>query len=181
MASPGSVRSAGRLSGVTPTDPALDPAVGDLLRFLARLRGARTVVEVAAGGGGTALALLAGMDRGTVTSVELDSERQSRAQRVYAEAGASDRVRSMAGPALVVLPRLADANYDLVVFDRPGDDVRGELDHSRRLLKPGGILVAHGVAPGDPFAVAVAEDGLNVAVLPIGSGVLVASECAGSA
>jgi predicted O-methyltransferase YrrM len=164
-----------RCAAVSTTEATTAPAVGELLRFLARLRGARTVVEVAAGGGGTALALLEGMERGAVTSVELDAERQTAAQRAYARAGVSDRVRSMAGPALTVLPRLADANYDLVFLDGPGEDATAELAEARRLLKPGGFLVAHGVEPGDAFTTAVAEARLNTAVLPIGAGVLIAT------
>ena len=38
------------------------------------------------------------------------------------EARYSDRVRSMLGPALTVLPKLADGNYDIVFLDIPPDD-----------------------------------------------------------
>lgn len=128
--------------------PSVPPATGALLRFLARVRGARTVAEVGTGGGYSGLWLLGGIDpRGTLTTIEIAPERQALAQRAFAEAGQTRRVRSMLGPALTVLPKLADGGYDLVFLDAARSEYPDYFAHARRLLRPGGVLVAHGVLP----------------------------------
>jgi predicted O-methyltransferase YrrM len=161
--------------------PAVAPEVGALLRFLVRLTGARQAVEVGSGAGCSGLWLLEGLGpRGTLTTVEPDAERRALAQRAYADARATDRVRSMLGPAPVVLPRLADANYDLVFLDGPKDEYPALLDHARRLLRPGGLLVADDVLGGEqgPAALvrSLADDpAWTSLLLPLANGVLVAS------
>jgi len=173
--------------------PLVPAEVGALLRFLTRLISARHVVEVGSGAGYSGLWLLGGLDsRGALTTIEIDPERRALAQRSFAQAQASDRVRSMLGAALTVLPRLADANYDLVFLDGVKSEYPAYLEHARRLLRPGGLLVAdnllwHGKVEDpevdDPdteglraFARAVADDpGLDAVLLGVGDGVLVAS------
>lgn len=167
------LRAAGARSEAAGYQP-VDPAVGALLRFLARLNDARAVVELAAGGGVSGLWLLGGMERGTLTSLEADPDRQGLAQRAYAQAGVADRVRSITGPPATVLPRLADANYDLVFLDGPAGGTLDDLTHARRLLRPGGTLVADD--PDDLLLRAIADDpAVSAVTLPIGGTVLVAA------
>lgn len=172
--------------------PAVPAATGTLLRFLARLIGARHVVEVGSGGGYSGLWLLGGMGpRGILTTVEIDPGNQALAQQAYSAARASDRVRSMLGPALTVLPKLADSGYDLVFLDAVKSEYPEYLDHARRLLRPGGLLVADNVLWGGRIADAGAKDedtlglrafneavrqdpDLHAIILPIGDGVLAA-------
>lgn len=123
--------------------PAVSADTGALLRFLARVTTARHVVEVGSGGGYSGLWLLGGMEaRGSLTTIEIDPDNQGLAQRAYAEAGVSDRVRAILGPALTVLPKLADAIYDIVFIDAVKAEYPDYLQHARRLLRPGGLLVA---------------------------------------
>lgn len=178
--------------------PLVVPETGAVLQFFARLTGARNVVEIGSGAGYSGLWLLRGMDpRGSLTTIELDPRRQGLAQRSYAEAGFSDRVRSMLGPALEVLPRLADANYDLVFLDAVKSEYPAYLVHAKRLLRPGGLIIADNVwwsgkiidrSVSDAeteglraFLRAVADDPhVHSVVLRVGDGVLVAvSEPAG--
>lgn len=155
---------------------------GAVLRCLTRMQGAHHVVEVGSGGGYSGLWLMGGVAlRGTLTTIEIDADRQALAQRAYAEARVADRVRSMRGAALSVLPRLADANYDIVFLDA----VRGEypeyLQHARRLLRPGGTLLANGMLDGEAtgplgdFARGVRDDGtFTTSLLPTPEGLLLA-------
>lgn len=123
--------------------PAVAPETGALLRFFARLLDARHVVEVGSGGGYSGLWLLGGMaPRGSLTTIEVDAGHQALAQRAFAEAGWGERVRSMLGPALGVLPKLADANYDIVFVDAVKNEYVDYLVHARRLLRTGGLLLA---------------------------------------
>jgi predicted O-methyltransferase YrrM len=126
--------------------PAVPHETGALLRFLARVTAARHVVEVGSGGGYSGLWLLGGMEpKGSLTSIEIDPDHQALAQRAFAEAGRSDRVRSILGAATAVLPRLADATYDIVFLDAVKAEYPEYLEHARRLLRPGGLLIADNV------------------------------------
>lgn len=172
--------------------PAVSPETGAMLRFLARLIRARHVCEVGSGGGYSGLWLLGGMDpRGSLTTIELDAEHQTLAQRAYTEGGFNDRVRSMLGAALSVLPKLADGNYDIVFLDAVKYEYLEYLDHAKRLLRPGGLLVAdnvlwHGRTVDDSvtdedtngireFNEAVRDDRtLHATMLDIGDGLLAA-------
>lgn len=123
--------------------PAVAAETGALLRWCASVVQARHVVEVGSGGGYSGLWLLGGMDpRGSLTTIEIDPDNQALAQRAFTEAKVSDRVRSMLGPALSVLPKLADANYDVVFLDAVKAEYPEYLEHARRLLRPGGLLLA---------------------------------------
>lgn len=172
--------------------PAVPPETGALLRFLARTVAAKQVVEIGSGGGYSGLWFLGGMgERGILTTIELEAAHHALAQQAFAEAGVGRRVRSIRGPALQVLPRLADRGYDLVFLDAVKAEYPEYLAHARRLLRPGGLLVADNVLWGgrvaDPliddadtealrrFADEVADDPAFAAfVFPVGDGVLAA-------
>jgi predicted O-methyltransferase YrrM len=172
--------------------PAVAAETGALLRFLARATRARHVIEVGSGGGYSGLWLLGGMDpRGALTTIEISPENQALAQRAYTDAGVSARVRSILGAALTVLPKFADASYDLVFLDAVKTEYGEYLQHAKRLLRRGGLLVADNVLWGgrvpDPgvddddtvalraFNDAVRDDpDLRAVIFDIGDGVLAA-------
>lgn len=171
--------------------PAISPAVGALLALLARTAGAKSVVEVGTGVGVSGLWLLAGMtDDGVLTTIDPEYEYQQAARGSFAAADIPvGRTRLINGSPIEVLPRLADAAYELVFLD-------GEvLDHPRyvveavRILRPGGVVVLHHADALDPshtgpIADAVREAALIVAdddrflpvVIPLGTGLLAAAK-----
>lgn len=174
---------------------AVAPSVGALLSVLAAAGGAKSVVEVGTGAGISGLWLLSGMRPDSVlTTIETEQEFQAAAKIGFQQAGvAANRTRLINGHALDVLPRLADAAYDLIFVD--GDPV----DHPRyvadgvRLLRPGGVLVVNlgdaGYRVPDPDArddeaVAareatqlIAEDeSLLPVVLPLAGGLVAAAK-----
>jgi predicted O-methyltransferase YrrM len=133
--------------------PAVSAETGALLRFLARVTHARNVIEVGSGGGYSGLWLLGGMDpRGSLTTIELSPANQGLAQRAFAEARVSDRVRTILGAALTVLPKFADDSYDLVFLDAVKSEYPSYLEHAKRLLRPGGVLVGDNVLWGGRVA-----------------------------
>ena len=172
--------------------PTVPAETGGLLQWLARLRPARGVAEIGSGGGYSGLWLLAGMDpRGVLTTIEVDPDSQALAQQAYTEAGATARVRSIRGAALSVLGKLADESYDLVFVDSTAAEYPDYLPHARRMLRPGGLLVADNAFLGgrvaDPedldddvlgvraFTDTLREDSeFDSQLVPLGSGVLVA-------
>ncbi|HEX6969819.1 MAG TPA: O-methyltransferase [Micromonosporaceae bacterium] len=173
--------------------PTVTPGVGVMLRMLAAAVGARAVVEIGTGTGVSGVWLLRGMrPEGVLTTIDVETEHQRIARRVFAEAGfPPGRTRIITGAALDVLPRLADGVYDLVFVDTDTAEYRASIAEARRLLRPGGMLAIHRVLAGgrigDPAArdletVTVREvvktvresDEWVPALLPAGEGLLAA-------
>lgn len=159
--------------------------VAGLLAWSAASIGAKHAVEIGAHGGLTGLCLLQGLDpRGIVTSITRDPGDHEAATNAFSTAGVGDRVRSMAGDPTELLGRLSDGTYDLVLIGDIGTDQRELRDHALRLLRPGGALIALGIArAGDrdeikarrSFVRELADDErLTVVVLPLHHGVVLA-------
>src|ERR1044072_2891990 len=67
---------------------AVTPAVGALLSVLAKISGAKAVVEVGTGAGVSGLWLLSGMrDDGVLTTIDVEPEHQRIAKQAFTEAG----------------------------------------------------------------------------------------------
>ncbi|HEX4362826.1 MAG TPA: class I SAM-dependent methyltransferase [Pseudonocardia sp.] len=183
-------RLAGEDFGCVP----IEPTEGAALRFLATVGRARSVVEIGTGTGVSGLWLLRGMaPDGVLTSIDIEPEHQRAARVAFLGAGyPSSRLRLINGRALDVLPRLADAAYDLVFVDAVFVEYPRYLDEAIRLLRPGGMVALSGALPDDdprqlsrdPDHLAVREvqrvcqqhDELILLPLPIGPGLLVAAK-----
>ena len=142
-----SARGRGRSAGAEP----VTAATGAALTLLAAAVSARAVVEIGTGAGVSGLYLLRGMAvDGALTSIDVDPELQRAARASFLAAGTGpSRLRLINGMALEVLPRLTDGGYDLIVADAVPAEYPGYLAEAVRLLRPGGMLVLHGVVHGD--------------------------------
>ncbi|WP_148613722.1 O-methyltransferase [Nocardioides rubriscoriae] len=168
---------------------------GAALRFLASVLEARAVVEIGTGTGVSGLWLLRGMrPDGVLTTVDLEAEHQRLAREAFTEAGiAAQRVRTIPGSALDVLPRLTDAHYDIVFVDGDKTEYTAYLTEALRLLRPGGVVVFDNAlwhdrvadpAQRDEETVAVRDltravlehEGLVPLLLPVGDGLLLAKK-----
>jgi predicted O-methyltransferase YrrM len=168
---------------------------GAALRFLAAVLDARAVVEIGTGTGVSGLWLLRGMrPDGVLTTVDIETEHQRLARESFTEAGvASQRVRTISGAALDVLPRLTDGHYDLVFCDGDKAEYGAYLQEALRLLRPGGVVAFDNAlwhdrvadpAQRDEETVAIRELGRQVAerddlvsvLLPVGDGLLAAKK-----
>ena len=166
---------------------------GAALRLLAAILDARHVVEIGTGTGVSGVWLLRGMNpEGVLTSVDVEAEHQRHARDAFAAEGvASSRTRLITGRALEVLPRLADASYDLVVADGAKDEYPDYVEQAARLLRPGGALAIDNTlwhdrvadpAQRDPDTIAIRgtvtalleDERWTSALLPVGDGLLVA-------
>ena len=168
---------------------------GAALAFLAAVIEARAVVEIGTGTGVSGVWLLRGMRAdGVLTTVDVEAEHQRLARESYKEAGVPrQRVRTIAGSALDVLPRLTDGHYDLVFADGDKREYGAYLAEALRLLRPGGVVAFDNAlwhnkvadpAQRDDQTVAIRDlvtqvsetEGLVPALLPVGDGLLVAKK-----
>ncbi len=154
------VTAAARDRAVDSGAGAVTPAVGALLSVLARLTGAKAVVEVGTGAGVSGLWLLAGMrEDGVLTTIDVEPEHQRLAKQAFIEAGVgASRTRLISGRAQDVLTRLADESYDLVFVDAAPVDQPQFVAEGVRLLRPGGAIVIHRAALGGRAGDATAND-----------------------
>jgi predicted O-methyltransferase YrrM len=139
---------------------AVTPAVGALLSVLAKVAGAKAVVEVGTGAGVSGLWLLSGMrDDGVLTTIDVEPEHQRLAKQAFSEAGiGASRTRLIGGRAQDVLTRLADDSYDLVFIDAEPLDQPQFVIEGVRLLRSGGAIVIHRAALGGRAGDAAATD-----------------------
>jgi caffeoyl-CoA O-methyltransferase len=117
------------------------------LTLLARLIGARVIVEIGTFTGYSTLALARGLAAGGVVHAhDISDEWSEIATRAWAGAGVLDRIRQHIGPAaatLLDLPR--DIEIDLAFIDA---DKTGYVDYWELLVprvRPGGLILADNV------------------------------------
>ena len=175
--------------------PTITPAVGATLCMLARLTDAHSAVEVGTGAGVGGLWILGGMSsEGILTTIDDESEHHAAARAGFSAAGISpSRTRLITGRAADVLPRLADASYDLIFINGEVIDQPRYVREALRLVRPRGVIVVHDAAAGgkiadpgftDPETTAAREAATIIAedetllpvVIPLGEGLLAAAK-----
>jgi predicted O-methyltransferase YrrM len=178
-----------------PGSAPVEPAVGATLAVLAAAVDASHVVSIGSGGGLAGLWLLQGMrSDGVLTALDGDAEQLRAARKAFAEAGVpTGRTRMIFGTPAEVLPRLSPGAYDMVVCSGPPREYNAHLDAVVGLVRRGGTVACHGLLEAGRVAERTARDPQTVAwreitrtvredetllsaVLPIGSGLLVATK-----
>ncbi len=131
---------------------AVSPAQGKLLHLLARLQGARTILEIGTLGGYSTIWLARALPPdGWLVSLELDPRHAEVARANIARAGLDERVEVRVGPASESLARLADdgdGRFDLVFIDADKEGYPDYLGWALRLTRPGSLIVADNVVRG---------------------------------
>lgn len=163
-----------------------------LLTLLARLVGARRVVEVGTFTGYSTLALATALPPGgTVITCDTSEEWTSIARAAWKQAGVDDRIDLRLGPALdTVIALPAESDIDLVFLDADKPRYRTYWDALVPRLRPGGLLIADNVlyqgqahrpdAAGDALAVRAfnahvrADPRVESVVLPVADGLTIA-------
>jgi predicted O-methyltransferase YrrM len=126
--------------------PPVSADSGAFLRLAAGWVGAQAAVEIGSGAGYSGVWIVRGLaPKGVLTTIEVDPDHQRLAKNTYEEAGFANRVRSILGRALDVLPRLTDGGYDLAFLDAVKSEYPEYLEHAVRLVRPGGVILADNV------------------------------------
>jgi predicted O-methyltransferase YrrM len=119
---------------------------GRFLRVLVATRGARSVLEIGAASGYSAiwLGLGARETNGRVVAIEYDPQRAKEALDNVRKTGLSDVVQVVQGDAFAEIPKL-QGTFDLVFLDAWKPDYKKFFDMTYPRLNPGGVFVAHNV------------------------------------
>jgi len=138
------------------------PNQGKLLHLLARIAGARTILELGTLAGYSALAVAFALPPGGgLVACDVSADWTAIARRYWTEAGVADRIDLRLGPATATLAALAAEGagpFDLVFLDADKQRNPEYLEWALRLTAPGSVIVADNVVRAGGLADAASED-----------------------
>ena len=151
---------------LVPSDPALDaalaasdsgglptiqvsPTQGKLLHLLARLQGAKNILEIGTLGGYSTIWLARALPPGgRVLTLEADARHAEVARANFARAGLAEVIELRLGPALETLPQIATEGrgpFDLIFLDANKSTMAEYFDWALKLSRPGSVIIADNV------------------------------------
>jgi predicted O-methyltransferase YrrM len=164
---------------LTPADPALRAALqsstaaglpeiqvapnqGKLLHMLARLLGARRILEIGTLGGYSTIWLARALPQdGRLITLELDPKHAEVARANIARASLSDRVEIRIGAALQTLPTLAaegNGPFDLIFIDADKANIPEYFTWSLKMSRLGTLILVDNVVRGGAVIEPKSED-----------------------
>jgi predicted O-methyltransferase YrrM len=144
--------------------PAIDVSApqGRFLELLARIQGARRILEVGTLGGYSTIWLARALPAdGRLVTLEVDPHHAEVARRNLVRAGVAQRVEVRVGPALDALPRLAEEGagpFDLTFVDADKARTPDYVAWALRLSRPGSVIVADNVVRDGRLADAAGDE-----------------------
>ena len=139
--------AASEAAGLPPI--AVAPNQGKLLHLLARMVGARRILEIGTLGGYSTIWLARALPPdGRLITLEADPRHAEVAGANFLRAGLAEVVQVRVGRALDLLPQLAAEGadpFDLVFIDADKANTAAYLDWALRLTRVGGVIVADNV------------------------------------
>ena len=169
------------------------PELGDLMRLITQLVGARNALEVGTFTGYSALCVARGLpEDGTLLCCDVSEEWTSIGRRYWEQAGVASKIDLRIGPAIDTLRALPmEEQFDLAFIDADKPSYASYFDEIIPRLRPGGLLLADNVLWGgsvvDPQAndenttairafndKVAADDRVEAVILPISDGVTLA-------
>jgi predicted O-methyltransferase YrrM len=151
---------------IIPSDPALDavlevsaaaalppisvtPAQGKLLHLLARIQGARRILEIGTLAGYSTIWLARALPaNGRLITLESDPGHAEIARANIARAGLADRIDVRLGPALETLPRLVEQGegpFDLTFIDADRQNLPAYFEWALKLSRLGSVILVDNV------------------------------------
>jgi predicted O-methyltransferase YrrM len=128
---------------------AVTPAQGKLLELLARVQGARTILELGTLGGYSTIWLARALPAGgRLVTLEAEPRYAEVARVSIARAGFGDVVEIRVGPALETLPELAAEGagpFDLIFIDADKGNYPGYFSWALKLSRPGTVIIGDNV------------------------------------
>lgn len=163
------------------------PEQAAYLQLQLQAMNAMNVVEVGTLGGYSAIAMARGMPAaGRVITHEIDPKHAEFAREWIANSDQAGKVEVRVGDAAETLAELTDGEVDAIFLDADKTGYVTYLEHSLRLLRPGGVLMADNVLAGGRIAdgtgetevalrafldAADATSNMQSVVVPLGDGI----------
>jgi predicted O-methyltransferase YrrM len=143
----------------------VSPLQGKLLHLLAKMRGARNILEIGTLGGYSTIWLARALPAGgRLVTLELDEKHAEVARQNIDAAGLSDRVEIRVGPAVDSLAKLVDEGagdgvaFDLVFIDADKPSNPEYLQWAIKLTKSGSVIICDNVVRKGKVADANSDD-----------------------
>ncbi len=141
----------------------VSPSQGKLMQMLARLAGARRILEVGTLGGTSAIWLARALPAGgKLISLELDKHHAEVARSSIEHAGLSEKIEIRVDPAADSLARMNPAGeepFDVIFLDADKDNYPKYLELCLPLLRVGGLLLADNALPDEVLDADAAQNG----------------------
>jgi predicted O-methyltransferase YrrM len=170
------------------------PEQGQLMALLAHAIRAKRYLEIGVFTGYSSLAMALALPAdGKIVACDVSEEYTGMARRYWERAGVSDKIDLRIAPALDTLAALKAAKaepFDMAFIDADKPNVDAYYEGALGLLRPGGLLLVDNVLwsgrvlDADPaestraliaiVAKARADDRVDVSLLPVSDGILVA-------
>jgi predicted O-methyltransferase YrrM len=143
-------------------DIAVAPNQGKMLYLMAKIHGARRILEIGTLGGYSTIWLARSLpEGGSLVTLEYEEKHAQVAKENLARAGLAERVDVRVGPALdslAVLDHQHTEPFDLVFVDADKPNNPGYLTWSLKLIRPGGVIIVDNVVRGGKVADATSTD-----------------------
>jgi predicted O-methyltransferase YrrM len=141
---------------------AVSPAQGKLLNLLARIHGARAILELGTLGAYSTIWLARALPAdGSLVTIEADPSYARVANENLADAGLQELVDLRVGPALALLPQLAAEQppaFDLIFIDADKQNTPHYFSWALELSRPGSVIVTDNVVRRGALLDPTAED-----------------------
>jgi predicted O-methyltransferase YrrM len=141
---------------------ALTPAQAKLLHLLARIHGARTILELGTLGGYSTIWLARALpDDGRLVTLELNPDYARVAAANVDRAGLAGLINIKVGPAIDSLRALIAEGagpFDLIFIDADKESTPEYFQHALELSRPGGVIVTDNVVRDGQIADPDTED-----------------------
>lgn len=138
------------------------PNQGKLLHMMARMLGARAILEIGTLGGYSTIWLARALPKeGRLITLEMDPKHAEVARGNIARAGLSGVVEIRIGPAIQALPTLAAEGrgpFDLIFIDADKATIPDYFTWSLKLSRPGTVIVVDNVVRGGAVIEEKSED-----------------------
>jgi len=185
------IEATAKLGGISLMQVA--PEQGAFITLLARLIGARRIVEVGTFTGYSALCLARGLpDDGSLLACDVSEEWTSVGRPFWEKAGVADKIELRIGPALDTLRALPDDEpIDLAFIDADKRNYANYYEELLARLRPGGVILVDNVLwsgsvvepnPDDPNREAIrafndkvaADERVDCVMIPLADGLTLA-------
>lgn len=148
---------------------AVSPDIGKLLSILVSMTGAKRAIEVGTLGGYSAIWIARGLaPGGKLYTIERNAKFADFAEGHFAAIPGGERIELRRGQALDVLATLSaelgPSSVDVVFLDADKREYERYFEVARRLIAPGGLLIADNVLGTNTFWIDHAANELRVAV-----------------